>query len=424
MGLFMKICVIGAGISGLSVAKLLNDYFDIDILELKQEAGGIARTKVVNNVAYHINGGHIFNSIYDDVLDFVFNSVLSKKHWNFIERKAKVFFKDHWIDYPIEFSIKQISQIDFDLAYNITKEMFNCSYKNGRNLQDWLINHFGETLAKEYFIPYNKKIWGVDPIDMDNIWIKDNNQMKLPIPDNVSFFRSLISSVSDKMSHRNFFYPKTNNQNTFIEALRNGLNITFNYKVDSIEKINSKWLVNGERVYDIVINTSPLNELSNILKNIPDTIKTIFSLLRYNKISNIFWSTYEDVDMTWGYIPSQNIGIHRISNIGNILRPKVNFCTTEMMGDIPYETLVKEGRKIPFLKDPLDYNITERSYVFFDLNYSKAKKDIMSYLSEINFITHGRFGEWEYYNMDVCIKKSIDLAKKLKKLYGSERKSM
>lgn len=45
--------------------------------------------------------------------------------------------------------------------------------KKGNNLEEWFINHFGTTLAKEYFIPYNTKIWGIAPKNMDNVWIED-----------------------------------------------------------------------------------------------------------------------------------------------------------------------------------------------------------------------------------------------------------
>lgn len=53
----MKICVIGAGVSGLSVAKLLKDKFDVEILEADEQIGGIAKTKTVDGIAYHMIGG-------------------------------------------------------------------------------------------------------------------------------------------------------------------------------------------------------------------------------------------------------------------------------------------------------------------------------------------------------------------------------
>ncbi|EIJ4041784.1 NAD(P)-binding protein [Campylobacter jejuni] len=415
----MKIGIIGAGISGISIARLLKDNFEVEVLERLPVIGGIARTKDVNGMAYHINGGHCFDSKYEDVKDFVFGKILSKDNWNYMPRKAQVLFKNNWINYPIEFSIKEIDKIDTNLAFNITKEMFNASYKKGKNLQEWFINHFGPTLAKEYFIPYNTKIWGVEPKNMDSIWIEDDKQMKLPVPTKENFYCSILNKKEffDNMTHRYFYYPKTNNQNTFIEAMAEGVNIVTNYQVNNIQKENNQWVVNGEKKYDILINTSPLDLIPNILNNIPNNILEYFKKLKFNKVTNILWETDGSLDFTWGYIPDPKIGFHRISNTGSIVNPKSKFCTTEAIGEISYEKLVQEGKKIPFLKNPLDYNVTEHAYVFFDLNYVESKTKTIEYLNSINLISHGRFGEWEYYNMDICIKRSIDLAKKIKEKY-------
>lgn len=410
----MKIGIIGAGISGMSVARLLKDDFEVEVLEKSNVIGGIARTKDINGKPYHVNGGHCFNSKFEDVLDFVFHMVLSKNKWNFLPRKAEILFKEHWITYPIEFSIKEINNFDTNLAFQIANEMFNASYEKGENLEEWFINHFGPTLAKEYFIPYNTKIWGVEPKNMDNVWIEDEKQMKLPVPTKEAFYDSLINQATDKMSHASFYYPKTNNQNTFIEAIGDSVNIITNYEVKNIQKENKQWIINGERKYDILINTSPLDLIPSILKNIPSDILEYFKKLKFNKVSNVFWETDGSLDFTWGYVPDSKIGFHRISNTGSIVQPKGNFCTTEAIGEVPYEKIIEEGKKIPFLKKPLDYNVTEHAYVFFDLNYSQSKQKTIDYLNSIGLISHGRFGEWEYYNMDVCIKRSIDLAKKIK----------
>ncbi|EAL7435473.1 nucleotidyl-sugar pyranose mutase [Campylobacter coli] len=401
----------------MSIARLLKDDFEVEVLEKFNNVGGIARTKDVGGKPYHINGGHCFNSKFDDVLDFVFNTVLDKDKWNYLPRKAEILFKNNWVTYPIEFSIKEIDSFDTSLAFQITKEMFNASYEKGKNLEEWFINHFGLTLAKEYFIPYNTKIWGIAPKNMDNVWIEDEKQMKLPVPTKESFYKSLVGKITDKMSHAAFYYPKTNNQNTFIEAIGEGVDILTNYDVKDITKENNQWIVNGEKKYDILINTSPLDLIPQILKNIPIKALSCFNKLKYNKVTNIFWETDGSLDITWGYIPDPSIGFHRISNTGSIVQPKGNFCTTEAIGEIPYDRLVEEGQKIPFLKKPLDYNVTEHAYVFFDLNYTKAKTGAISYLDSLGIYSHGRFGEWEYYNMDVCIKRSIDLAKNIKEKY-------
>lgn len=57
------------------------------------------------------------------------------------------------------------------------------------------------------------------------------------------------------------------------------------------------------------------------------------------------------------------------------------------------------------------------AYIVFDENYSSSMNIIREYLDKIGIYTLGRFGEWQYYNMDICIKKAIDMANSIKKEY-------
>lgn len=215
----MKISIIGAGITGLTAGRLLSKNHEVTIYEKESNIGGIARTKNVNGITYHTVGGHCLNSKNKAVMDFIFNYVLSKENWHHVKRDAKI---NHIVSYPIEFSIKEIARFNEELAFNITKDFMSSEDKE---TDDW----FGETLAKEYFIPYNRKIWQMEPSQMSHLWIDG----KLPLPNKKEFFKE---DNEDTMPHSTFFYPNTNNQNTFIEALGNGLNIINNFNVTSIEK--------------------------------------------------------------------------------------------------------------------------------------------------------------------------------------------
>ncbi len=405
----MKICIIGAGITGLTLGRLLSKKYQVTIYEREPEIGGIAKTKTVDGVTYHPVGGHCFNSKNKAILDFVFNEVLPKENFHLVKRDAKILFKGHIISYPIEFSVKEIAEFDEELAFNITKDFFSTNENiKPTNLAEYFKVKFGETLAKEYFIPYNRKIWGMDPADMSYLWVKG----KLPQPDKRQFFKSLIKNAEDDMPHRTFYYPNSNNQNTFIAALAKGLNIITNFLVKSIERRNNKWLINGLFEYDIVISTMPLNILPFIIKGTPIEILEEAKKLKYNKITTVLWKS-KPVKQTWTYLPSPDIIFHRVIHIGNFFQPKQNYSITEAVGEHSYKKMVEEGYKIDFLTEPIAYNVSDHAYVVFDQNYLKAKIKIMEYLNKIGIYTIGRFGEWEYYNMDVCMERAFILAEKL-----------
>lgn len=411
----MKIGILGAGISGLSVAKMLVNNFEVEILERENEIGGIAKTKQVEGVAYHKIGGHCFNSKYPEVLNFVFENILKKEEWHLVDRNAVIKLEGQEIPYPIEFAIKQIHDFNPELAMEITKDFLNAEDKGEyTNLEDWFRQKFGNTLAELYFLPYNSKIWNRPANEMSPSWVEG----KLPIPDKSSFFKGLLSSESDKMPHASFYYPDTNDQKTFIEKLGEGLNVTLNYSVSKIEKLDGKWCVNGEKTFDILISTLPLNLLPKLIFDAPAEIIAESDKLKYNKVTTMLWET-KGTNRTWTYVPDKMNLFHRYIHIGSFFSPKKNYSITEVVGERTYEEMVENGKKDPFLVRPADYNVSDHAYVVFDENYDESTGKLKEYLKKIDLYTLGRFGEWQYYNMDICIKSSLDTAKNINERFST-----
>ena len=200
-----KIGIIGAGVSGLSVAKSLGKNFEVEILEKKDFVGGIARPVEIDGFPYHIIGGHCMNSKNLEIMEFIF-SILPREEWHVVNRNATVFFRGRHVPYPLEFSVKEISEFDPELAYNIVIDFFKSKKERAKNLEEWFVNNFGQTLATEYFIPYNRKIWAREPCTISPTWVID----KLPIPNKKSFLESLISKkAEDNMPHAHFYYPNS-----------------------------------------------------------------------------------------------------------------------------------------------------------------------------------------------------------------------
>lgn len=407
----MKIGILGAGVSGLSIARFLRDGHQVEVLEAKSVCGGIARTENVNGVAYHVIGGHCFNSKFPEIMDFVFNEVLPRDQWNEIRRVSKIRMNRHEYMYPIEFSVKDIRQDDPLLAQRITDDFMQADGGTRiDNLAEWFRAKFGKTLADIYFIPYNRKIWNREPCEMSAEWVND----KLPIPNKQSFIEALNSTVADTMPHARFFYPKSNNQNTFLEALAEGTNIIYDQPVYSIkkDKKNHRWVVNGDRYYDIIVNTTPLNKFPFILENVPSEVLDAAQMLRYNKISNVLWRS-RVTDKTWTYLPEASYLFHRYIHIGSYNIPPVGYTITECVGEHAFEELVENGKQDPFLIEPMAYHQSDHAYVMFDHHYHIAVPKLLDYLTSLGIYSVGRFAEWQYYNMDVCMKRSLEVAAKI-----------
>ena len=405
----MKAIILGAGITGLSMAQLLRqNHHDVIILEKDAQIGGIAKTKQINGITYHPIGGHCFNSKFPEVMSFVFN-ILPENQWHKVTRHSTINLGEYEVNYPIEFSIQQIYQQDKTLAYKIIEDFLSTS-DDGQynNLECWFRKKFGNTLSDLYFIPYNTKIWGRKVSDMSSSWVED----KLPIPNKQMFMDGLLSPMRDTMPHSWFYYPNSNDQSTFINALAKDITIYTNTPAKIIEKNDNLWKVNNLYEADIIISTIPLNVLPSIIKNAPSTIVSEAKKLKYNKISNVIWES-QPTDKTWTYQPLDTTMFHRYIHIGNFFKPTQHYTITETIGERSYEEMVIQGKSDSFLLKPIDYNVSDHAYVIYDENRNTAVAKIQAYLQTIGLFSIGRFGQWEYFNMDICIKQAMDTLTKI-----------
>lgn len=400
----MKIIILGAGVTGLSIGRLLNQDHEVTILEQDSRIGGIAKTRQINGITYHPVGGHCFNSKYPEVLSFVF-SILPETKWHKVSRLSKINLGNYEVDYPIEFAIQQIYEHDKHLAHEIVLD-FLTTQDEGQydNLDTWFRKKFGNRLCDLYFLPYNTKIWGRNPAGMSHEWVED----KLPIPDKQAFIDGLFVSKKDSMPHSWFYYLNTNDQGNLSEALADGLHIETNTPATQIIKKNAIWIINQKYYADLVISTIPLNILPSLIEGTPDSVKESARKLRYNKVSNVLWESLPTAK-TWSYQPQVSSIFHRYIHIGNFFDPVKNYTITEAIGERDYGEMITCGKKDPFLIKPLDYNISDHAYVVYDENRNSAVRHIQDYLKHIDIISIGRFGQWEYFNMDICMKQSLNI---------------
>lgn len=400
-----RVLIFGAGVTGLSIAKLLHPHAQVTILEQENQIGGLARTKIIDgDVAYHLVGGHCFNSKYPEVMDFVFQQ-LPQDNWHKIQRISRINFGDYEVNYPIEFAMKEIFAHNPQLAMDMTRDFLSANDDGEyRNLEEWFRKKFGDTLCNHYFLPYNTKIWGKAPHEMSPTWVED----KLPIPDKTSFFASLLSTQKDTMAHSSFYYPNSNNQQTLFEALAKGLDIRLNTKVDKVERKGEVWRVNDIYEADILISTIPIKTLPSLIAGTPVEVLEHARQLKYNKISNVIWRS-RATEKTWTYQPLASCKFHRYIHIGSFHSPARGYTITEMMGEHSFDEMVSYGQQDPFLIEPLAHNTSEHAYVVYDDQRSAALSALQSYLKSLGVHSIGRFGQWDYFNMDVCIKQSLNL---------------
>ena len=415
---YNKISIIGSGISGISLAKMVssNKNNKVEIYEKESKIGGLIKCDIVNGNLFHKVGGHVFNSKNDIVLNWFWSFFNKDLEFISTDRNAKILMNDELIGYPIENYIYQLPAKNANNIINELLEKVNIKNGNTENFEKFLINNFGNELYHLYFKPYNEKIWQTDLSKIPLEWLDG----KLPMPNlNTILINNIIRSKEDNMVHSKFWYPKQGGSQFIIDRLSLGLNINTQNSISSINYINGELTLNNHIITDNIIYTGNVKNLLNIIEiNDIDLMDNLNKLSDFvsNGTSNMLCET-DETDLSWLYIPENKYKAHRIIYTGNF-SPNNNSksllrktCVVEFSGKHSIETMLSELNKLPGNLKYITSNYEEDSYVIQNSETRKIISDIKKILKKYNIYLHGRFAEWEYYNMDICIEKSMELSK-------------
>lgn len=414
----MNIAVLGAGISGLSAARLLSDKgYEVTVYEKDSSVGGLAKSRFKDGILYDPHGGHILNSKHPEVMEWVF-SIYSNGNWKYTERNAKIYFNGKFVSYPFELSL---CELDIQDATNCVYDFILAqSGKEPSNFKDWLVWNFGQSICDCYMIPYNEKIWAYPLDQMETQWVAG----KMPLPTKKEIIHSMLlkNPTERKMPHSTFYYPRYGGIQSFMNELAHGLNVRCNTDVTHINKKDGKWCINDEAVYDHVISTIPLPDISRVMDNLPPDIINHISGLKYNSLTTVLFECPE-TDITWLYIPSHDYRAHRVG-YQSALTPNANKNSgmgcgaLEIIGEqFDISNLDKAVNVLPSelqYRKTLDSEFTKYAYVIHDLDYRTNINCIKGYFKKCvdEFDLLGRWGTWNYNNMDLCIWDSMQLVKK------------
>ena len=152
----MKTAILGAGLSGLTLARLLHEKgTDLVILEAEPEYGGLCRSRSDNGFTFDTGGSHIIFSRDEKVLAFMRQLILGNEQQNV--RTTKIFYKDRYVKYPFENGLSDLPPDDcFFCISEFIKTLI--AVEKGdlpapATFHDWIHYTFGKGIAECYMVP-------------------------------------------------------------------------------------------------------------------------------------------------------------------------------------------------------------------------------------------------------------------------------
>lgn len=405
-----NIAIIGAGISGLTTAHLLNEKgYCTTIFERESQPGGLIRCKRINGSLFHICGGHVFNSKRQDVLGWFWSKFSKDEEFIKADRNAVVFMEDgKSIPYPIE---NHMYLFDSDIQKSFINDLLTITIESKKpyNFEEFLKYRFGNTLYNLYFKPYNEKVWKRDLKNVPLSWLEG----KLPMPSVAEMIYNNINHIKEKkFVHSTFWYEKNNGSQYIADKLAKDLDIKYNTPISKIKYKNGKWEIN-ETVFDSVVFCGNIKEIPQIIEGIElNAFTQKIKALEYHGTTSVF-CRIEKNPYSWIYQPSTKHQSHRIICTGNFAQSNnaadTLTATIEFTDYISEEDIKLNLKKIPLNPRYLSHHYNQYTYPIQDSNTRDLINDFKTYMKAYNFFSTGRFADWEYYNMDVAIGASMDL---------------
>ena len=410
-----KIAVVGAGVSGLTVARILSHDSNTEVIVFEKEAtpGGLIRCQRVEGSLFHLCGGHVFNSKRQDVLDWFWQQFDKASEFHAADRRSVVYMQDGLIvPYPIEdhmylFPTSIQQQFERDLS-----DIEKGRYPEPNNFEEFLRGRFGETLYKLYFEPYNLKVWRRDLKQVSLSWLEG----KLPMPTVEEMRYNNSHHVEEKkFVHSSFYYEKQDGSQFIANRLAKGLTIRYCCPVLDISIHGEQIYVNGE-CFDKLIWCGNIKHLVPLLRQIPAVDRYTHAVRDLD--SHGTTAVFCEIDKnpyTWVYQPSSAHDSHRIICTGNFAPS--NNAEGKMTGTIEFTDAISEKgirsqlERMPFHPRYITHHYSPYTYPIQNRETRAMIHSLKNTLAPYHIFFTGRFADWEYYNMDVAIGAAIDLCR-------------
>jgi protoporphyrinogen oxidase len=391
--------ILGAGPTGLTLAhSLIDSGIDrkqILVIEKEAVAGGLCRSDQVDGAPLDIGGGHFLDVKRREVLEFIFR-FMPEDEWCRYDRVSKIRIGGTEVDHPLEANLWQLpkeAQVDY------LESIARAGCVRGEPVPDafaeWVLWKLGERIAEDYMLPYNRKIWSMDPNALGTYWL-----YKLP---DVSFRDTLRSCLAgapfgELPAHGVFLYPK---QHGYGEVWRRmgealGTALVLRTTVESIDIQNR--IVNGRWQGKVIVNTVPWT-LWDRFCELPPSVRQHIAMLKNASIDVDYHAETLDNPSHWIYEPDECVPHHRL-----LLRS--NFAS----GARGYWTETNAARAV----EPAGWrHHNEFAYPVNTLEKPKAVAYICEWAATYGILGAGRWGKWEHMNSDVAVAEGLALARSL-----------
>jgi protoporphyrinogen oxidase len=426
----VKIAILGAGISGTSLARLLAaDGHAVDVFERSERAGGLCKSRVVDGFTFDEAGGHIMFSKRADVLDWMKARCGGDDGVVRTERQTKIRWHDRWVPYPFENGVGHLTKeatLDCLEGYIEAYVQRRLGSPCPSNFRDWIHWRMGPGFARHFMVPYNEKIWKCELRTMGSEWVAG----RVPEAPMRDILESAVGSTTEGYQHQSvFWFPKRGGFEAMVRGTveGGGFRLHCSAHIEAVQRTRDGFLVDGER-YDLVVNTVPLPQIAPAIRDLPEEVRGAIHALRPISLVNVLIGVKTDEappPLSWIYLPFAEQGAaNRVTYFSNYAPSNAPPGHASYMAEVTHR-----GELVPNLEwarslcraldhagvldasrvVSLSYVNSEFAYIDQNLEFPARVAMVRNWFDSSGYITFGRFGRYEYHNSDQCIARAMEV---------------
>lgn len=434
----VKTAILGAGVSGLALARSLVelglDRGDLTLFEAAPKAGGLCGSKTVEGFTYDVAGGHILFSKDAEVLDWMQRAGGGPEAFERRDRNTAIRFGDRWVRYPFENGLGDLPpEANFECVAGYVHAWHARQAAGSEAPADfgsWVRWRFGEGIARHFMDPYNEKIWK-RPLDgLTSDWVA-GRVPDAPIED---VLRASVGIRTEGYVHQAvFWYPRRGGFQAITDGMAADLadRIRLGTRVERVRRQGEGWSVDGE-AFDRVVVTTPLDLVPRMVEGVPPEIAAAMEGLEANGLTTflVALDTPEQPNLSWAYLPHHDQGpANRVTWMSGYATANAPEGCSSLLVEVTWPRL--EGPPGPELEEEVlaglvraglirreqvrftDRSDQDRAYVVYVPGHAARREASLAWMESEGLLPLGRFGRYDYDNSDQCVAKARALAARL-----------
>lgn len=351
------------------------------------------------------------------------------------QRKAWVRLYDAWVPYPFQYNFRHLPDRAVQDCLAGLRERAAPDGSSRPDFRKWILSSFGRGIADHFMIPYNRKIWTVDPSEMNSHWLGD----RVPTVDMERVERNVREGRDDLGWGPNatFQFPMKGGTGAIWRAMCDRLpqeNIRLNTAITSIDlDTRVARLSDGTHVrFESLVSTMPLKVLVRLLGRPEWT--TPVNRLRHShvQVAGVAFSRKipdELADKTWVYCPEDKARFYRVTPFSTFSPDHTPdnerycsfLCEFATPGDGPMlggdlGAMARDGLRALGLiesgpQDTHTYMMeAEYGYPVPTVDRDDILHQVLPDMERHRIYSRGRFGGWKYEvaNMDHSVMQGVE----------------